>query len=274
MIRVGISGWTYQPWRGSFYPAGLPHRQELGYAAERLTSIEVNGTFYALQRPSSFANWREQTPDDFVFSVKGGRFITHMKRLLDPQLSLANFFASGPLALADKLGPMLWQLAPDLTYDAGRLTAFFDALPRTHAEAIAVGSEHDDRLDQDRVHLQSATPERPIRHAVEVRNDTFNTPELIDLLHDHRIALVIADTAGRWPQIEQLTTDFGYLRLHGADELYVSGYPPSALDAWADKINSWADQVDDVFVYFDNDAKVRAPYDAIGLIERLSESTS
>lgn len=270
MIRVGISGWTYPPWRGTFYPTGLPHKQELGYAADRLDSIEINGTFYALQRPSSFAAWRDQTPDDFVFAVKSGRFITHMKRLLDPAQSLANFFASGLLALGDKLGPLLWQLPPDLKYDAGRLTDFFSALPRTHAEAVRVGSAHDDRLTEDRVYLQTSDPDRPIRHALEVRNDSFRTPGLIDLLHDHRIALVIADTAGRWPQIEELSTDFGYLRLHGADELYVSGYTAQGLDRWAAKINTWAEQVDDVCVYFDNDAKVRSPYDAMGLIERLN----
>lgn len=270
MIRVGISGWTYPPWRGTFYPQGLPHSHELGYAAERLSSIEVNGTFYALQRPTSFAGWRDQTPDDFVFSIKGGRFITHMKRLLDPEQSMANFFASGLLALGAKLGPLLWQLPPNFSYDAGRLTDFFAALPRTHGAAVAVGSHHDERLEGDRVLLQTATPEQPIRHALEVRNDSFRTPALLDLLHDHRIALVIADTAGRWPQIEQLTTDFGYLRLHGADELYVSGYTPRGLDDWASKINNWSTEVDDLFVYFDNDAKVRAPYDAMGLIERLN----
>lgn len=226
MIRVGISGWTYPPWRGSFYPTGLPHRLELAYAAERVTSIEINGTFYALQRPSSFRTWYQQTPDDFVFSIKGGRFITHMKKLLDPQLSLANFFASGVLALGSKLGPVLWQLPPDLRYDRGRLTDFFTALPRTQAEAADLGGRHDDRLDEDRVQLTTDRPDQPIRHALEVRHDSFVTRELIDLLGEHRIALVIADTAGRWPQIERLTTDFGYLRLHGADELYVSGYTP------------------------------------------------
>ncbi|HEY9291225.1 MAG TPA: DUF72 domain-containing protein, partial [Microlunatus sp.] len=220
----------------------------------------------------SFTNWREQTPDDFVFSVKGGRFITHMKRLLDPQASLANFFASGVLGLGPKLGPILWQLPPDFKYDSGRLTDFFDALPRTHAEAIAVGGGHDQKLTEDRTLLTAEDPEQPIRHALEVRNDTFKTPKLLDLLQEHRIALVIADTAGRWPQIEALTTDFGYLRLHGADELYVSGYTDDGLDAWATKINSWSDRVDDLYVYFDNDAKVRSPYDAMALARRLNST--
>lgn len=269
VIRIGISGWNYPPWRGVFYPTGLPHKQELGYAAERLSSIEINGTFYSLQRPSSFSSWHHQTPRDFVFAVKGGRFITHMKKLRDPQQSLANFFASGPLALGAKLGPILWQLPPDLKYDPGRLSAFFEALPRTHAEAIDVGARHDAKLSADQVMLTADDPGRPIWHALEVRNDSFRTPQLLDLLRDHRIALVIADSAGRWPQIEELTADFGYLRLHGADELYVSGYTDRALDIWAEKITAWSAAVDDIYVYFDNDAKVRSPHDAMALATRL-----
>ncbi|QDP96259.1 DUF72 domain-containing protein [Microlunatus elymi] len=269
MIRVGISGWTYPPWRGSFYPKGLPHKQELAYAAERMNSIEINGTFYSLQRPSSFALWRQQTPDDFVFSVKGGRFITHMKRLLDPRASLANFFVSGLLALGPKLGPILWQLPPNFGYAPGRLADFFTALPRTHGEAVAIGADHDQKLTGDRVLLTAEDPEQPIRHALEVRHDSFKTPGLLDLLHDHRIAIVIADTAGKWPQIEELTADFGYVRLHGADELYVSGYTDEGLDSWARKINFWSRQAPDFFVYFDNDVKVRSPYDAMALAERL-----
>jgi uncharacterized protein YecE (DUF72 family) len=271
-VRIGISGWTYPPWRGTFYPKGLPHKQELGYAAERMTSIEVNGTFYALQRPSSFASWRSQVRDDFVFSVKGGRFITHMKKLLDPVPSLANFFASGVLALGPKLGPILWQLPPDLKFDPDRLINFFSALPRTHAEAIALAEQHDDRLSGDRLLLSSDTPDRPIQHALEVRHDSFKTPDLLSLLHDHQIAIVVADTAGKWPQIEELTADFCYVRLHGADELYVSGYTDKGLDDWAAKIRNWGRSVDDIYVYFDNDVKVRSPYDAMALIERVRRS--
>lgn len=272
MIRVGISGWTYAPWRGTFYPAELPRRLELRYAAQRMTSIEINGTFYSLQRATSFATWARETPDDFVFAVKGGRFITHMLRLNDPRTALANFFASGVLALGDKLGPILWQLPPDLRYDAGRLDGFLGMLPRTHAEAIALGRGHDERLTGDRVLLTSSTPDRPIRHALEVRNETFVDDAPLDQLREHRVALVVADTAGRWPHVEELTTDFGYVRLHGAEELYVSGYGPEALDSWARRISGWSDRADDVFVYFDNDVKVRAPYDAIELISRLATS--
>ncbi|GAB3929779.1 hypothetical protein GCM10011575_27890 [Microlunatus endophyticus] len=271
MIRVGISGWTYPPWRGTFYPKGLPHKQELAYAAERMNSIEINGTFYALQRPTSFALWREQVPDDFVFSVKGGRFITHMKKLRDPEQSLANFFASGVLGLGPKLGPLLWQLPPDLGYDPERLADFFTALPRTHAQAAALGARHDDRLAEDRVFLTPELGDRPLQHALEVRHDSYKNPEFLGLLRDHDIAMVVADTAGKWPQIEELTTEFCYIRLHGADQLYVSGYTEKGLDEWADKIRNWSAEVRDVYVYFDNDTKVRSPYDAMSLARRFQE---
>ncbi|MGI8459384.1 MAG: DUF72 domain-containing protein [Propionibacteriaceae bacterium] len=267
-IKVGISGWTYPPWRGDFYPTGLPHKKELAYAAERLTSIEINGTFYSLQRPSSFQTWYEQAPDDFVFAVKGPRFITHMKKLNDVEAPLATFFASGVLGLADKLGPVLWQLPPNLGYHPDKLADFFALLPRTQAEALELAGRRDGRLAEDRVRLETPVPQRRIRHALEVRHESFRDPSLLTLLHDHDIALVIADTAGTWPQIEELTTDFGYLRLHGADELYVSGYDDTALDAWATKITTWSAQ-GDVFCYFDNDAKVRSPYDAMALIDRV-----
>lgn len=224
MIRVGISGWNYRPWRGTFYPTGLPQKQELGYAARRVSSIEINGTFYSLQRLTNFAAWRSQTPTDFEFSVKGSRFITHMKRLRDPGQALSNFFASGVLALADKLGPILWQLPPDLGYDTARLAEFFAALPRTHQQAAQLGARHDERLPAERAMLTPEYPQRPIRHALEVRHDSFRNPDMPGLLHDHSIGLVVADTAGTWPQIEELTADFSYVRLHGAEELYVSGY--------------------------------------------------
>ncbi len=270
MIRVGISGWNYPPWRGRFYPTGLPHRQELEYAAQRFSSIEINGTFYSLQRPDSFAAWHFETPAGFRFAVKGGRFITHMKKLKDPEQSLSNFFASGVLGLADKLGPILWQLPPNLGYDRARLAGFFAALPRTHQEAAAIGAHHDDRLTAGQVMLDPQQPQQKIQHALEVRHPSFHTPELPELLRDHQIGLVVADTAGKWPQLEEMTADFGYIRLHGADELYVSGYTEQALDAWASKISAWADDVSDIYVYFDNDVKVYSPYDALALSSRLT----
>jgi len=267
-ILVGISGWTYAGWRGDFYPPGLVQRLELEYAAERLTSIEINGSFYALQRPSSYASWRDRTPDGFVFSVKGGRFITHLKRLRDVEVPLANFFASGVLALGEKLGPVLWQLPETLTYDAEVLDAFLALLPRTTAEAAVLARQHDEKVAGDRA-LTETDDDRPLRHALEFRSTTFATEDASSVMRRHGVAAVVADTAGRWPKVEQVTADFVYLRLHGDAELYASGYTPEALDAWAAKCRAWADH-GDVFVYFDNDAKGYAPYDAMALIERLA----
>jgi uncharacterized protein YecE (DUF72 family) len=266
--RVGISGWNYPGWRGDFYPKGLPQKRELEYAAERMTSIEINGSFYSLQRPSSYLDWRKRTPDDFVFAVKGTRFITHMKKLSDVEVPLANFLASGVLALGPKLGPLLWQLPPNLGFNADRMRAFFELLPRTTAQAAEVATHHDERIAEDREYL-TYDADRPLRHALEVRHNSFATPAAVELTREHDIALVVADTAGKWPMFNEVTSDFMYVRLHGADELYVSGYTDEALDRWADKVVGWLGHGLDTYVYFDNDAKVRAPYDAMGLIERL-----
>ncbi|MGX7680012.1 DUF72 domain-containing protein [Jatrophihabitans sp. DSM 45814] len=262
-IRVGISGWTYPPWRGDFYPPRLPHHDELRYAAERMSSIEINGSFYSLQRPTSFWNWAHQTPQGFEFAVKGGRFITHMKRLRDTDQVLPNFLASGLLALGEQLGPILWQLPPTLKFDPVLVRDFVQRLPRSTAEAAYLARRHDSRL---KVGGWTGTlSDRPLRHAVEVRHDSFKTAEFLDLLDQECIAVVVADTAGKWPQFLRVTADFVYVRLHGADELYTSGYDHAGLTLWADRIRSWAARGLDVYVYFDNDVKVRAPYDAMAL---------
>lgn len=267
-FHIGISGWTYPPWRGKFYPAGLPARRELEYASRHVNSIEINGSFYSLQRPSSYRSWYEQTPEGFVFAVKGGRFITHMKKLRDIEIPLANFFASGVLALADKLGPLLWQLPPTLGFHADRLAAFFDLLPRTSVAAALLAEGHDERL-KDRS-LTSTDAERPLRHAIEVRHASFENAEFVELARHHDIAVVTADTAGKWPFRQDQTSDFAYARLHGDVELYVSGYSAAALDVWAERVRAWSgEQGRDVFVYFDNDVKVRAPFDAMALARRL-----
>jgi uncharacterized protein YecE (DUF72 family) len=265
--RMGISGWRYPPWRGEFYPRGLPQRDELRYAAERLSSIEINGSFYSLQRPSSYQRWRDETPDDFVFAVKGGRFITHMLALRDTRAALANFFASGVLALGPKLGPVLWQLPERLRFDAAQLDEFLALLPRTTAEAVALTRDHDARVE-GRMFTEIDT-DRPIRHALEVRSETFAQDAAYDILRSHGVALVVADTAGRWPHLRELTSDFVYVRLHGAEELYSSGYTDAALRAWARDIRSWLDADRDVYVYFDNDMKVHAPFDALQLTTML-----
>ncbi|MCU1576922.1 MAG: hypothetical protein JWP70_1626 [Leifsonia sp.] len=275
VARVGISGWTYQPWRGVFYPRGLVQREELAYAADRLDSIEINGTFYALQRPSSYLRWRDETPDDFVFSVKGGRYITHILRLKDATQAVAGFFASGVLALQEKLGPILWQLPQTLRFDPESLESFLASLPRSVDDARRLVAEHS-QLKDDRTWTDT-TVDRPIRHALEVRHESFLDPTFTEILRRHNVAVVVADTAGRWPRIREVTADFVYVRLHGDTELYTSGYDDNALDDWAQTVRGWLTGEScpdgrgrDVFAYFDNDTKVRAPFDAMHLRERLA----
>jgi uncharacterized protein YecE (DUF72 family) len=268
--RIGISGWMYPPWRGVFYPPGLRQRDELAYAASHFSSIELNGSFYSLQRPTSYLAWRAQVPPGFVLSVKGGRFITHMKKLAGVDVALANFLASGPLALGPVLGPLLWQLPPQLGFDAARLEAFLELLPRTTGEAAALATLHDAKVPDDRAWT---TTERdvPLRHALEVRHDSFRSAAFLEMLRRHAVAVVVADTAGRWPFLTDVTSDFVYVRLHGDEELYASGYGSEALDSWAARISSWCADGLDVYCYFDNDIKVRAPYDATALTERLAD---
>ena len=266
MIRVGTSGWRYPAWRGVFYPRGLVQRRELEYLSARMNTAEINGSFYSLQRPERYRARCEQTPEGFVFAVKGGRYITHMKRLVGVETPLANFFASGVLALGPKLGPFLWQLPPNLAFDAERLAGFFALLPRDTREAAALAAGHDDKVKGD-AYLEPG-PLRPLRHALEVRHPSFRSPDFVKLLRDNGIASVVSDSAGTWLTLEEDTADFVYVRLHGDEELYTSGYSHDALDAWAAKIRSW-DGSRDVYVYFDNDAKVKAPTNALSLAERL-----
>ena len=269
--RVGISGWVYPNWRGDFYPEGVRQADELAYAAERLTSIEVNGSFYALQKPANWVRWRDGTPDDFVFSVKGPRFITHIKRLGDVEAPLANFFASGVLALGPKLGPVLWQLPPNLPFDEAVLDRFLRLLPRTTHAAAAVAAGHDERMSGRSWFDAAAIADRPLRHAVEVRHPGFEAEQeaWATLLERHGVASVTADTAGRYPRIDRITADFAYARLHGEEELYASGYDDASLDRWAAWTRAHLDAGRDAYLYFDNDIKVRAPFDAMALIARL-----
>lgn len=284
-IRIGISGWRYEPWRGVFYPEKLPQHSELKFASRMLPTIEINGSFYSLQRPEYYAEWYADTPEGFVFAVKAPKFITHMKRLKDIETPLANFFANGVFELKEKLGPILWQFPPMFAFDRGRFEAFFAQLPRDTAAAAAIAARHDHRVE-DR---KSLVPDRkrPLRHAVEIRHESFVDPAFIAMLRRHRIALVVADTAGRWPLLEDLTADFVYVRLHGDQELYASGYSDAALERWAARFRTWRSggQVDDarlasprpapkrasrgIYCYFDNDVKVHAPYDAATLGAKL-----
>jgi uncharacterized protein YecE (DUF72 family) len=279
-IRVGLSGWMYKGWRGRFYPRGLAHRLELAYAAGRYGAIEINGTFYSLQWPESFRRWHDETPDDFRFAIKGPRFITHMLKLRNVRTPLANFLASGVLGLEKKLGPILWQFPAAMPYDEARFEDFFRLLPRNTGAALALARGHDHRL-RGRTWLR-VDARRPLRHAVEIRHDSFRSPAFIRQLRRHRIALVVADTVD-WPLLMDVTADFMYCRLHGSEQLYVSGYGEADLNRWAARARAWArggeprDAVRvlprsamrprgrDVFVFFDNDAKVRAPPDAAAL---------
>jgi len=282
-LRIGISGWTYPPWRGTFYPRGLPMKRELEYASQQFNSIEINGTFYGMQRPSSFGAWFDQAPDDFVFAVKGSRFITHLKKLRDVQTPLANFFASGVLKLQHKLGPILWQFPAQMPFAMDRVETFLAMLPRDFKQAAALARKHDDRLKAPA--FLRIDRNRPIRHAFEMRNPEFFCAEFIMLLRLHDVALVIADSAGKFPYAEDITAEFTYIRLHGSRELYASGYDDDELARWTRRIRMWSGGGEprdakrvgtkvkalrstrrDVFVYFDNDAKVFAPFNA----QRLS----
>jgi uncharacterized protein YecE (DUF72 family) len=286
-IRIGISGWRYAPWRGKFYPEGLRQKDELAFAAGKFAAVEINGTFYSLQSPRSFLAWAAATPKDFVFAVKGPRFITHMLKLKGVETALANFCADGMLALGPKLGPILWQLPPTFRFDADKLDRFFALLPRDTEAASRLARRHDHRV-AGRVHF-GIDRKRPLRHALEIRHESFCVPECVALLRRHNVALVCADTV-EWPVTMDVTADFVYCRLHGSKQLYSSGYDDPSVRRWARFVTAWAAGGDprrgyprrgrhisdrppprragrDVFVFFDNDAKVRAPVDAARLME-------
>lgn len=290
-VRIGISGWRYGGWRGAFYPPELVQRRELEFASRQFSTIEINGTFYSLQRPESFDRWAAETPPDFVFAVKGSRYITHMLRLREVEGALANFFAQGLLHLGRKLGPVLWQFPPNFQFQPDRMEEFFRLLPRSCAQAAQMAR------NAKRAALRTDEPaggnhprisgRRLLRHAVEIRHESFVCASFIALLRRYGIGLVVADTVD-WPLLFDVTADFVYCRLHGSEELYASGYDSHALDTWATRVARWArgDEVEDgqkarakpapkrtgrdVFVYFDNDRKVRAPADATQLAERVA----
>jgi uncharacterized protein YecE (DUF72 family) len=263
MIRVGVGGWTYEPWRGTFYPKDLKHADELKYASTRLNSIEINGTFYRTQSAASFRKWRDETPDDFVFSVKGHRAVVNSRKLADAGEPIQWFFKSGVLELGDKLGPLLWQLAPFRRFDADDIGAFLSLLPRK-----ANG--------------------RPLRHAIEVRHESFLAEEFIKLLRDHEAAVVFADSDD-YPAIADATSDFHYLRLQRTEEKNELGYTKLDLDRWAKHAKDWEKGLTpkdlpriakkaaprenrSVFIYMISGAKVRCPIAAMALIERLGKT--
>jgi uncharacterized protein YecE (DUF72 family) len=284
-IRIGVSGWRYAPWRGNFYPEKLAQARELEYAARIFSSIELNGSFYSLQRPSSYARWAQQTPPGFVFAIKGSRYITHMLRLRNVETALANFLASGLFELGNRLGPFLWQFPPNMQFDPELFEAFFKLLPRTATAAAAIALERDERL-KGRESLEPRANRR-LRHAIEVRHESFVDPAFIRLLRKYRIAWVVADTPKPWPLFEDVTADFIYMRLHGSTELYNSRYTSEELDRWAECIAAWARggqpagarliskerppkrETRDVYCYFDNTDKLHAPNNARELVQKL-----
>ena len=269
-LRIGISGYVYPRWRGVFYPEGLAQRRELEYASGIFNSIELNGTFYSLRCPADYRRWRDETPDDFLFAIKGGRFITHNLKLARAETALANFYASGILALGRKTGPFLWQLPSTYGFRAERVAEFLRLLPRDDRQAAALAEGHDARLRRGAlVEPEHDGPPVRYRHAFEVRHPSYFHPEFYALLRSEDIGFVIADTAGRFPYAEEVTSDHVYVRLHGSQELYVSGYSDAELAGWARRIRRWLKAGLDVYVYFDNDAKVHAPHDAQRLMERF-----
>jgi uncharacterized protein YecE (DUF72 family) len=261
-IRVGIGGWVFAPWRGTFYPDGLAQARELSFASRQVTAIEINGTFYGAQKPTSFRRWYADTPDDFVFSVKGPRYATHRRDLGEAKPSLDRFFNSGVLELREKLGPVLWQFPAFTKFDETGFAAFLALLP--HA------------LDN-----------RTIRHVVEVRHASFATPAFIALLRRHGVAAALVDTEGHVPLCD-VTADFVYARLRRTQADEPEGYPGPALDTWIARFRAWtaggvpkdvkpidpapvAKQPRDCFVYFINGAKERAPTAAMALLKRLND---
>lgn len=259
-IHIGIGGWTFAPWRGVFYPEKMPQRKELAYAASQLTSIEINGTFYGSQKPESYRKWASEVPDGFVFSLKGPRFATNRRVLADAGDSVKRFYESGVLELGDRLGPVLWQFAPTKTFDEADFGRFLELLPR--------------KLDG-----------RALRHVVEVRHDSFCVPGFVALLREFATPVVFSEHA-IYPGIADIAADFVYARLQKGKDDIKTGYPPKALDAWAERLQAWAKggepgdlnkvsdvnprkQPRDVFAYVIHEGKVRAPAAAMALIERI-----
>jgi uncharacterized protein YecE (DUF72 family) len=260
-IRIGIGGWTYEPWRGTFYPEKWPQKRELDYAAGKVTAIEINGTYYSSFKPASFANWASAVPDGFVFALKASRYCTNRKVLAEAGESIERFVGQGIVELGDKLGPILWQFMATKKFDADDMAAFLALLPKSHAGVA-------------------------LRHAVQVRHESFAAPAFVAMARAAGVAIVYADSAD-YPAIADVTGDFVYARLEAAEEAHPAGYAPAALDRWAAAARTWneggrpeglpyvddtapVEQPRDTFVFFINGAKVRAPQGAMALIERVS----
>jgi uncharacterized protein YecE (DUF72 family) len=283
-ILIGISGWSYNDWKGGFYPEDLADDDHLQFAAGVFDTIEINGTFYSLTDPATCRRWRDAAPPGFQYSVKGSRFITHNKRLQDAHSALANFFASGILDLDDRLGPILWQLPQNMRLDEEILDAFLELLPGDTEAAAHLARDHDNRVE----HVSyGGDTRRRLRHVLEIRHESFMRPETARIARRHGVAMCSSHSS-EWPYMEEITAGFVYLRLHGPRKLYASQYQDSELDRWADRVRTWnaggepedAERISeleaprrkerDVYVYFDNTACGYAPDDARNLMDRLS----
>ncbi len=284
-VRVGVSGWVYPPWRGSFYPSDLPHKDELAHLSRAFDTVEINGTFYGTQSADTFKHWHDSVPDDFQFSVKAPRYITHILRLKHTEELLAKFFASGVLRLVTKLGPILWQLPPSFKYDRDVIENFLASLPHTTSDAAKIARTFHGRTTK--ATWAKTDADRPLRHVLEIRHESFVTPAFITQLRRHRVALCCADS-GQWPKLMDVTADFVYCRLHGADQLYFNNFNERTLGNWAKRAVSWMEGEEapgihasataaphraarDVYVYFDNTAKVHAPDNALSLRQRVDK---
>jgi uncharacterized protein YecE (DUF72 family) len=281
--RIGLSGWSYDEWRGGFYPRSLSPERRLGYVADHFDTVEVNGTFYSMTTPATVRSWRGQTPQRFVFAIKGSRYITHTRRLRDSGQALANFFASGVLDLGGRLGPVLWQLPPNLEYDRGRLESFLTLLPHDTDEAAALARKHDDRVEET---SYGEAGNHRLRHVIEFRHPSFLASEPLRLAGQHGCAVACSHSS-EWPLVGDVTAGFVYVRLHGPGEIYASGYNDDDLRRWAERVETWRSggEVDDlptfsesrppkrkerdVYIYFDNTAAGHAPEDALRLREML-----
>lgn len=280
-IHIGMSGWTYEGWRNDFYPKGLSPKKELEYASRKVNSIEVNGTFYALQKPPTFQRWYQDTPEDFRFSIKAPQYITHVRRLKDVKEPVSNFFASGLFCLKEKLGPILWQFPPNVTLKDDRFQKFLDLLPYDSHQAGRLAKKHSEKMN-GRAFVEPHE-KYPIRHAFEFRHPSFMNPEFIQLLRQFGVAVVFAHSGLKSPYMEDLTADFIYARMHGQEAKYKKGYPDSELRWWAKRVESWTsgghpkDALHiceeapksvkrDAFIYFDTEEKSFAPFEAMKLM--------
>ena len=269
-VWIGTSGWNYPHWRKTFYPPGLSQKNQLAYLGSRFCSVEVNGTFYSLTSPSACETWRRVVPPGFVFAIKGSRYITHMLKLSKFDAPLGNFFAQGILRLGAQLGPILWQLPPGLRFDHDRTSRFLDALPRDIAAAERRARRHDART-KGRCSLRAPDGrEATIRYAIEPRHHSWIDDAALKVLEQHDISLVAADTAGKHPFSLARTAGFAYMRLHGSTELYASRYTDQEIATWGTRVRHLRDDNVDVYVYFDNDARAYAPFDALRLQEAVT----